>query len=80
MSTPQRNASYPTAGWSMTTASQGRVRPIRHDGPCGQRIPCPKHGQPLGPYLPAERLRNGDTVAHDCGQTWRPDELRRVTA
>ncbi len=51
-------------------------RPVRHAGGCGQRIPCPKHGQPLGPdYLPAERLRNGTVIAHDCGAEIRPGEL-----
>ncbi len=79
MSTPQRDASYPTAAWPMTRPRQGRVRPIRHDGSCGQRIPCPAHGR-LGLYNPAELLRNGDTLAHDCGQTWRPHELSRVAS
>jgi hypothetical protein len=51
-----------------------RVRPIRHAWGCGERIPCPKHGT-LGVYLPAERLGNGDVIAHDCGGTWRPHEL-----
>lgn len=53
-----------------------RPRPIRHDGGCGERLPCPRHGLPLGPsYQPAERLRNGTILAHDCGRSWRPWEL-----
>ena len=50
---------------------------IAHAFGCGARIPCPIHGL-IGPYNPAERLRNGDTVAHDCGRTWRPAELPEV--
>lgn len=49
-------------------------RPIHHRGPCGERIPCPKHG-PDGPYLTAERLANGTILAHDCGAEVRPWEL-----
>lgn len=53
-----------------------RLQVVRHPGiPCGERIPCPLHGLPLGPHYPvAERLRNGTIVAHDCGRTWRPSE------
>lgn len=54
-----------------------RPQVVRHDGsPCGTRIPCPVHGLPYGElYPPAERLRSGTIVAHDCGRTWRPWEL-----
>ena len=51
-------------------------RTVPHVGPCGERIPCPAHGLAFGPfYPPAERLRNGDVIAHDCGRRWRPWEL-----
>lgn len=56
-----------------------RLRPVHHDLACGERIPCPEHGM-LGPFLPAERLRNGTVIAHDCGQTWRPSDLVRRVA
>jgi len=50
--------------------------PLRHAGPCGERIPCPRHGLPFGPhYKPAERLRNGDVLTFDCGRRLRPWEL-----
>lgn len=56
-------------------------QPIRHAGPCGRRIPCPVHGMALGPnYSPAERMRNGDVLAHDCGRVWRRSELPQVAA
>jgi hypothetical protein len=46
-----------------------------HGPTCGERIPCPLHGQPLGPhYLPAERQRRRFVTlvfAHDCGYAWR---------
>jgi len=50
-------------------------RPIHHDGSCGERVitPC---GVTLGPYRPAETLRNGDTLCHLCGLRYRPHELR----
>ena len=54
------------------------LRPVLHPFGCGERIPCPIHGL-IGSYRPAERLRNGDTIAHCCGQTWRPAELPEVT-
>ena len=54
-----------------------RLHDVRHPLGCGERIPCPVHGT-LGPYLPAERLRNGTVIAHCCGGSWRPDELRSV--
>jgi hypothetical protein len=48
--------------------------PVRHPDACGIRIPCPAHGLYRG-LLPAEQLRNGWIVAHDCGRTWRPSEM-----
>lgn len=74
------------AGWwnrpcrhvrELTPVPMSGLRPVRHPFGCGERIPCPKHGT-LGVYLPAERLRNGDVIAHDCGSTWRPHELASV--
>lgn len=56
-----------------------RLLPVRHDHGCGERIPCPVHGR-LGPYNPAERLRNGTIVAHDCGRSWRWWELPEAAA
>jgi hypothetical protein len=51
---------------------RSRPQPVRHDGPCGERLPCPKHGLAFGSnYRPAERLANGWIVAHDCGTTYR---------
>lgn len=67
----------PVPGNRSDTPTPRLPRRIRHAGPCGQRVPCPAHGS-LGVYLPAERLRNGTIVAHDCGRSWRPHELARA--
>lgn len=54
------------------TPARLRPRVVHHDGPCGVRVECPAHGRPFGEsYLPAERLRNGWVVAHDCGTEFR---------
>ena len=52
-----------------------RPRPVAHDGflGCGPRQPSPC-GAVLGPYLPAEKLRNGTVVGHICGTAWRPGD------
>lgn len=63
-----------------TTDGTTRPQALRHPGACGQRIPCPIHGVMAGGYNPAERLRNGTVIAHDCGQSWRPWELARIAA
>lgn len=63
----------------LVLATPAKLRPVRHSFGCGERIPCPAHGR-LGPYNPAERLRNGDVIAHDCGRTWRPHELSQAAS
>ena len=70
----------PTTQPDSTTAEPApRLRPVLHPLSCGERVPCPVHGR-LGPYNPAERLRNGDVIAHCCGRTWRPNELPEAVA
>lgn len=70
-STTRRRSGPPAA---LRREDGSEIRPVHHDGGCGERVPCPRHGM-LGPYLPAEKLHNGTVLAHDCGGTWRPREL-----
>jgi hypothetical protein len=76
-------ASDPGAGFSPRSGRElARLHPVRHDlaHGCGERMPCPLHGLLEGGYHPAERLRNGDVIAHDCGIRWRPTELPGAAA
>ena len=68
-----------TSGANGTTEAP-RLQRVRHDLACGERIPCPVHGMLPGGYNPAERLRNGTIIAHDCGRSWRPWEMARLAA
>ncbi len=48
---------------------------VPHDGPCGtERFAAPCGNSDLAPYLPAERIDNGDVLCHRCGNRFRPDE------
>ncbi len=62
---------------SPDTANDSTLRPqlTAHDGSCGSRRPTPC-GVTLGPFQPAETLRNGDTLCHLCSTRYRPHELR----
>lgn len=48
--------------------------PVRHKGPCGERIPCPCGTTDFGPGVVnvAERLRDGTVICHGCGLTRSP--------
>lgn len=50
------------------------ARPVRHDGPCGDRLEAPCGNADAAPFLPAERLRNGTTLCHRCSLSFRPGE------
>lgn len=51
------------------------ARPVRHDGPCGDRLEAPCGNTDAEPFRPAERLRTGTTLCHRCGLSFRPGEL-----
>lgn len=59
--------------WLVDVSAQSHA--VAHDGPCGtERFPAPCGNSDFSPYLPAERMRNGDVVCHRCGERFRPGE------
>jgi hypothetical protein len=59
-------------GWCADVC-EANPHAVSHDGPCGVRFKCPRHGEDA--YHRAELLRNGDLLLHCEGKSLRRSDL-----
>lgn len=63
------------AGW-LADVNEANPHAVLHDGPCGARFECPRHGG--DGYHRAEILRNGDLLLHCEGKRIRRSDFGYV--